>query len=237
MKRAPTFQLTLAIGVLQTLLSFSSEAQSPTNVYWIRYFNQFHFNKKWSWQSEFDERRSIQPDRQRQFIAHTYANYKLNSKNDLTSGITGSWVTNSKNLTVPELRFFQSITSKIATIGRIDVQTRFRLEERFFHNTDNDKTYLTDGFQFKFRTRYRLQFQRAFNNPNWTLRIIDEIMFHSDSSDPWKFDQNRAYVGIDRKLSKQLNLEIGYMLLHGLSNDTIVYGNILRTTLYHRINL
>ena len=237
LKKNLTLYIKLQIGVFTTLVCFSASAQSTTNLYWVRYFNQLHFNTKWSWQNEIDERRSIQPDHQRQFIMHSYANFKPNSKNDIATGITGSWVTNSKDLTVPELRLFQSITSKIAKLGKNEIQVRFRLEERFFHNTDDGRTYLTDGYHFKFRTRYRLQFQHTSDNQNWTVRLADEIMYHTNSSDAWKFDQNRAYAGVERKLTKQLSLEIGYMLLHALSNDKIIYSNNLRTTLYHRINL
>lgn len=220
-----------------TLICFSASAQSPANLYWTRYFNQLQFNKKWSWQNEVDERRSIHPDQQRQFIAHSYAVFNLKSKTDLAVGLSGSWVTNSNNLTVPELRSFQSVTSKVAMLGKTDIHIRFRIEERFFHNTDGEKTYLTEGFHFKLRTRYRIQFQRSFNNQKWTVRLADEIMYHTDSSDPWKFDQNRVYVGVERKLTKQLGLEVGYMLLHAFSNDKIINSNNLRTTLYHRISL
>jgi hypothetical protein len=204
----------------------------------VRYFNQLHFNSKWSWQTEMDERRSIQPDQQRQFIAHSFASFKLNSKNDLASGITGSWVTNTKKLTVPEIRFFQAITSNIATIGKVDLHFRFRLEERFLHNTDTQKANLTDGYRFKFRTRYRIQFQRNLDkNQKWTARLSDEIMYHTDSDDIWKFDQNRIYAGLERKLTEQLRLEMGYLLLHAFSNDAIIYSHVLRTTVYHRIKL
>ena len=228
----------ITLVVVLTLLCFCASAQRSTNLYWGRYFNQLHFNKKWSWQNEFDERRSIQPDQQRQFIFHTYANFKVRSKTDLATGYTGSWVTNTKNLTVPELRFFQSVTSKLATIGKIDLHFRFRLEERFFHNTDTEKINLTDGYHFKFRTRYRIQFQRSLDeNKKWLARISDEIMYHTDKDDIWKFDQNRIYAGVERKLTKQLSLEIGYLLAHVQSNDQIIRSNIVRTTLYHRITL
>jgi len=236
LKKIFNLRLILAVGVFMTPFCFSAFAQS-TNLYWVRYYNQLNFNAKWSWQNEIDERRSIQPDLQRQLIAHSYANFKPNTKMDLATGITGSWVTNSSNLTIPELRFFQSITSKVATMGKNEINFRFRLEERFFHNTDSDKKYLTDGYHFKFRTRYRIQFQRVSNNKNWTVRLADEIMYHTDHTDAWKFDQNRIYLGVERKLTRLLGLEVGYMLLHSLSNDQIVYSNNLRTTLYHRISL
>ncbi|MBK5278575.1 MAG: DUF2490 domain-containing protein, partial [Bacteroidia bacterium] len=143
MKTNFSFQLKLGFGVLMALQCFSVSAQSSANLYWIRYFNQLHFNEKWSWQNEIDERRAIQPDQQRQFIGHSYANYISKSKNSVTAGITGSWVTNTKNLTVPELRFFQSMSYDIATVKKFDIQFRFRLEERFFHNTDAQKINLT----------------------------------------------------------------------------------------------
>lgn len=238
MKNKLNSLILFTVGILTTPLCFSASAQSSSNLYWVRYFNQLHFNKKWSWQNEFDERRSIQPDQQRQFIMHTYANFKVNTKTDLAAGVTGSWVTNTKNLTVPELRFFQSATSKLATIGKIDLHFRFRLEERFLHNTDTEKINLTDGYHFKFRTRYRIQFQRSLDeNQKWLAKISDEIMYHTDEDAVWEFDQNRLYFGIERKLSKQLSLEMGYLLGHFLSNDQIIHSNIVRTTLYHRITL
>ncbi|MEK6780285.1 MAG: DUF2490 domain-containing protein [Bacteroidota bacterium] len=132
MRKGFSIQLTAAVGVLTAFLCFSASAQSSANLYWIRYFNQLHFNTKWSWQNEFDERRSIQPDQQRQFIMHSYANFNLKSRTEFSAGMTGSWVTNLSNLTVPEVRTFQSITSRLATIDKFEINFRFRLEERFF---------------------------------------------------------------------------------------------------------
>lgn len=225
--------------ILLTLICFRASAQTaPSNLYWFRYFNQIHFNSKWSWQNEFDERRSINPDQQRQFIIHSYANFKPKANTNFATGITRSWVTNSKNLTVPELRFFQSVTSNVATFDKFNVQFRFRLEERFLHKTDTEKINLMDGYNFKFRTRYRVQFQCSLDkNQKWLARLSDEIMYHTDSGDLWKFDQNRIYAGVERKLTKQLSVEIGYLLVHFLSNDQVLRSNIARTTLYHRIGL
>lgn len=228
----------LAKIVLLTFVTISSSAQSVANLYWFRYFNQVHFNQKWSWQSEFDERRSIHPDRQRQFIMHTFANYKTKSKTDLAAGITGSWVTNTKNLTVPEARFFQSATKTLITVKRLTVQGRFRLEERFLHHTNAEKTELVDGYHFRFRTRYRIQFQFGLDkSQKWLMRLTDEIMYHTDTDYWWKYDQNRFYAGIERKLTKQFSLEVGYLFLDAYSADKNLQSNVLRTTLYHRINL
>ena len=171
--------------ILLTLICFRASAQtSPSNLYWFRYFNQIHFNSKWSWQNEFDERRSINPDRQRQFIIHSYANFKPKANTNFATGFSRSWVTNSKNLTVPELRLFQSVISQVVTVRKFNIQIRFRLEERFLHKTDTEKINLRDGFDFKFRTRYRIQFQYSLDeNQKWLARLSDEIMFHTDSGD------------------------------------------------------
>lgn len=168
---------------------------------------------------------------------HSYGNFRPTEKTDFSAGISGSWVTNAKDLAVPEVRAFQSVTQQVIKIDNFYIHVRLRVEERFFHNTDSENINLTDGYRFKLRSRYRIQFQHISNNQNWTVRLADEIMYHTDSSDAWKFDQNRVYVGIERKLTKQLGLEIGYMLLHALSRDNIIYSNNLRTTLYHRISL
>lgn len=225
------------MGVFLTLVCFSASAQSTANLYWVRYFNQLHFNSKWSWQNEIDERRSIRPDRQRQFIMHSYGNFRPTEKTDFAAGISGSWVTNAKDLTVPEVRAFQSVTQQLIKAGNFNIHFRLRIEERFFHNTDSENSSLTDGYHFKLRTRYRIQFQYISANLNWAIRLADEIMYHTDNSEAWKFDQNRVYVGMERKLTKQLSLEVGYLLLHALSNDKFIYSNNLRTTIYHRISL
>lgn len=224
--------------VFMTFISFTASSQSPTNLYWVRYFNQINFNQKWSWQSEFDGRRSIKSDNQRQFIMHAFVNVNTKSKTDLSAGITGSWVTNAKNLTVPEIRFFQSVTANLVTVKRLTVQVRFRLEERFLHLTNTEKTELVDGYHFRFRTRYRIQFQYGLDkNQKWLVRLSDEIMYHTDSDYWWKYDQNRFYAGIERKFSKGLSLEVGYLFLDAYSVDKNPQFNVVRTTLYHRINL
>ncbi len=169
---------------------------------------------------------------------HTFVNFKTKSEVDLATGITGSWATNTKNLIVPEIRFFQSVTANLITIKRLAVQGRFRLEERFLHNTNTEKTELVDGYHFRFRTRYRIQFQYGLDkNEKWSIRLSDEIMYHTDSDYWWKFDQNRFYLGAEHKFTKQLSLEIGYVLLTANSNGQHLQSNVLRTTLYHRINL
>lgn len=224
--------------VLLTFISVAASAQSSTNLYWFRYFNQVNFNQTWSWQSEFDERRSINPDRQHQFIMHTFVNFKTKSKIDFAAGITGSWVTNAKDLTVPEIRFFQSVTANLITAKRLTLQGRFRLEERFLHHTNAEKTELVDGYHFRFRTRYRIQFQYGLDkNQKWSIRLSDEIMYHTDSDYWWKYDQNRFYIGVEKKFTKKLSLEVGYLLLNSYSIGRNLQSNVLRTTLYHRINL
>jgi len=232
----------LKIKLLLTLaflaIGFVSWGQASTHAYWIRYFNQLNFSSKWSWQNEIDERRSIQPHQQLQFIAHSYAGFKAGKKTDLMAGVTVSWVTNTQHLTVPEQRLHQAIVYSFAIGKKLEISGRLRAEERFFRNTTDDRTAVTDGYHFRFRSRYRLQFLIPLGNTGkWNARIADEIMYDTDANDAWSFDQNRAYASLEYSFSKPVSLEIGYMYFTARANNQDVASHIIRTTLYHRIFL
>jgi hypothetical protein len=89
--------------------------------------------------------------------------------------------------------------------GQLDLTHRTRFEERFIENTDSTSFRL----RHLLRVTYPLGKQKK-----WYLASSDEVFFNMNSvgSGPNAgFDQNRAFVGIGRKLKQHLQVEAGYM--------------------------
>lgn len=90
------------------------------------------------------------------------------------------------------------------------LSNRTRLEERFIQRAG----------ETSFRGRHRLLVKVPLGNGKWSLLTYDEIFVNlndTPSGPKSGFDQNRLFVGINRKLNQYLDMEIGY--LHNYVNN------------------
>jgi hypothetical protein len=186
--------------------------------YWLRFYLQETFAKKWSWHLELDERRLINPDRQLQFITHAHVHRQLGKGTEVSMGGSYSVVNQ-----VMEHRLFQEFHYSKLLGQRMIWANRFRTEQRRIEQDEG-------LWQWRFRVRYRLQLGYLLGK-NWGLKLSDEIMWHTDA-----FDQNRIYVAIEKKFSKVFSLEIGYLKLYQFRSES-AYGDrdILRSTFYLKL--
>lgn len=96
--------------------------------------------------------------------------------------------------------------------SKLLLTTRFRLEERFFTETD------IDDFSFGGRYLLRLMFPLKKINKKLSFVLSNEIFFNFNDavleilSDG--YNQNRAFVGLNYKLNDHVMLEAGYQLQH-----------------------
>ncbi len=75
------------------LLNFHAKAQKTVtnqSLYWLRYYNQFTINKKWTWINEMDDRRFFKNSRQHHLIFHSHLQYKFFHSSDAAFGLTYS---------------------------------------------------------------------------------------------------------------------------------------------------
>lgn len=218
-------------------ISFLAQGQSKhENLYWIRWYERVQLTKNWTLHGEVDNRRTFDPDKQRQFISHIHLHYQFHKKANVSQGLTYSAVTNSSGTAVPEWRpFNELVMGDFPLAGKLSAAFRFRVEERFLHRALSDGS-LGDGYRFLMRSRYRGHVSLPIN-PMFTARVGDEIMYHTGEGNSVAFDQNRLYTSMDIKLNDSFSFEMSYILLHQRSSGVMHISNVLRATIYHRFSL
>jgi hypothetical protein len=215
---------------------------------WYGYFNTLIFSEKWQLTSEIQERHFISPTRQHQFLLRSQATRKLGS------GWSGSfgfcYFLQSPNdplaqsrLLIPELRPHLELSQK-QVLKYVTLDHRYRFEARFFHNTNDERTELEDGYDLgNFRFRYRL----TASVPIWKFaekqslkfKVSDELHVNIGSKIKTNvFEQNRLYAGLNVDATKDLALEFGYLnWFQQRNNGTFYNRHIARFTIYHKIDL
>jgi Protein of unknown function (DUF2490) len=217
-------------------------------MYWIRYYGEYILSPKWTSTIEVEDRRFLPTNRQLYWVLpRVNFLYKLGSGWETAAGFMYYLTSNPADpdkpvqVTVPELRPHEEIDYQ-QKINKLTISHRYRLEERFIHNSSN--TSLTPGYTFNFRFRYQLQLayaiiKKASGAGSMNVRVYDEIMFnfgHSIINN--SFDQNRIYAGINYGISKTVQAELGYLnwFQERSSSNQYYDRDIARLTIYHNID-
>lgn len=232
------------------LNNYVSNAQTEKNVdhqslLWTRYYNQLELNDKWSIHSEFDNRVFINPNVQNLFVIRVQGRYKISDQVVLGSGFAYFNVATQdpdidSGFNKPEYRLQQDLTWK-QNLGKINLNQRFQIEERFFQ--DFDTQGLKSGTTFAMRFRYRLQGDYTFwKKEKQFLKtlIYDEIMINAGSKIVKNtFDQNRIYAGLQYGVNSDLAIEMGYMnsFQQRVSGVDYYDRNIIRFSIYHKLKI
>lgn len=124
-----------------------------------------------------------------------------------------------------------------------NVYQRFKVEARFFHQTENNE--LVGGYQFSnFRMRYQLGLDipliKKQDAEKLILKIKDEVMFNFGKNIVKNvFDQNRIYISLNYPMNKNLAFEAGYLnWFQQRPSGTDFYNrDIIRFSVFHKINL
>lgn len=154
----------------------------------------------------------------------TGINYQKSEK--IQFGIGGAFL--SSKFYLPEEHFetghqywfYQESTLK-SKLYRSSIAQRLRLENRWI--------YRNNEVRFNMRVRYRLQFIQNLNEKTY-LKVFDEFFVNLNDA---FFNQNRLYIGIGHRVSKNINVDIGYLKNHFTStqNDVIRMGINFKTNL------
>lgn len=117
-----------------------------------------------------------------------------------------------------ENRLFQQLLLE-NHIKKLAVVNRSRLEERFIENAG------ATAVRFRHMLRLAYPLDKA---QKWSAVTYDEFFVNlnrTPSGPQGGFDQNRLFVGLNRKLNKQVNAEAGYMMnyvnRHGGTPDKV----------------
>jgi hypothetical protein len=159
----------------------------------------------WRWYTEIQLRLRDKARYIDQVLVRTAVIYDLNNQTSLWLGFAEVTYYPQATEIFKEHRIWQQILYNFKPVGGINIQSRTRLEERFFENAPS--TY--------YRLRQMLRITAPSNISSKLLLVVyDEGFFYlNDTNYGLKrgFDQNRAFAGINWALNDNMNLEIGYL--------------------------
>ncbi len=134
---------------------------------------------------------------------------------------------------VPELRPHVELAYR-QRLKRINIDQRYRMEARFFHQTNAARTELEDGYAFNnFRFRWRIQgavpLWKIDNKRSLRVRVSNELHVNLGRKIQINvFDQNRIYGGFSVDFLPNLSFDVGYMNWFQQKPD----GNFLTETYF-----
>lgn len=138
-----------------------------------------------------------------QFILHALLGYRFNEHFSFFQGYAWStlYIPNFRR----EQRPYQELTFS-HELSKIVLDHRFRFEERFIQDIEG----------ISLRARYRLKGIYPLDVKKiWSLVLFDELFVNLNShfdGPQAGIDQNRLYAGINRKLTDNTNIDLGYQL-------------------------
>ncbi|WP_407402360.1 DUF2490 domain-containing protein [Chryseobacterium sp.] len=194
-------KIAITIGIAGSSLFSAQESDLGA---WYMYFGNNKINEKFNFHNEVQYRNFDGIGDLEQLLLRTGIGYDLTENNNnvmLGYGFIMSrpYKDGVKTENIEHRIFQQYITKQ--KFGRVNLQHRYRLEERF----------LQDDFRMRFR--YYLGVNVPINNKEMVPKTIyasayNEIFLNLDSP---TFDRNRVYGAIGYVINKNLKIEAGYM--------------------------
>lgn len=176
------------------------------------YFGDHQIGKsKWGVHLEGQWRRADLGLRWQQLLLRPGVNYQVHPRLLLTTGYafidTHRYGDYPVPVKFPEHRFFQqAVWNKRA--GRLDLQSRFRLEQREIGLPGNG----AQPWRHENRFRYMLRANAPLGQSKYYVGLYNELFVNWGRNVVGNhFDQNRAYVALGRNLARQTRIEIGFM--------------------------
>ncbi len=207
------------------------KAQTDTGN-WLMYFGTNTVSEKFSIHTEAQYRNhTISPTNIEQLLLRTGLNYHFKPNASATFGYAhiGNYEYDSerKSPEVEEHRIWQQFLTT-NTIGRVKLEHRYRLEERFVED------------DFKMRFRYRLMVFVPLNRPiieagTLYLGIYDELFINDKRN---FFDRNRLYGGLGYQYANNMHFQVGLLRqeVQTTAKTFLQFGLIFNTDLRNTKN-
>ena len=199
---------------------------------WVMYFGNHRINDKWGLHTEYQWRRSDFFEHWQQSLARFGLDYYTKGGVQLTGGY--AWIRSYLYGNQPiqhkfsEHRVWQQLILK-NKIQRLDIQHRYRLEQRFLEhwekNTDDE--FEKTGYLFRQRARYRLLINIPLNKKEMAdktlfLCVYDEVFLgYGKGIGKNILDQNRLYAALGWRFDAKSNVQLGYLNHYLVKSDGI----------------
>lgn len=187
---------------------------------WLNYVGDHPLgNGPWGLHLETQTRRADLGADWQQLLVRPGVNYQINPNLSVSAGwayaLTYPYGAYPVTASFPEHRAWEQLLHQFRLFG-LDWSQRFRLEQRWLGEmTKNAGTgdYDLSNWRYENRIRYMLRTSVPLSDSGKTyLALWDEVFFNFGSNVVGNdFDQNRAFIGIGRKLTAATRLEAGFM--------------------------
>ena len=214
-----------------SLVSYSAYAQQKEidtqSLSWGCYFGTYRLTENWSVWTELQLRRADFVNEWQQVLPRVGLNYHFRNNIIFTAGYAYLWTYPYGEQPIPlnEPRYEHRPWQQVLLLhesGKVTFQHRFRLEQRFLQNwsAPDPVTHLRSiepGFELQNRMRYRFLLALPLtvdSNGNQKLfaTVYDEIFVNFGDNIGFNlFDQNRIGATLGYQVTKQFNLQAGYM--------------------------
>ncbi len=197
-------------------------AQTSETAGWFFLSHSQKLAKKWSYMTDVQLRSSPEFKFFQNILLRPGLLYHITDKQSVGIGYTyfATWDHNESPRTFePENRIFEQYTLELE-FGRLKLNNRFRLEQRFIQKTDEN--VFAQRFRHQVQAKFRLNADTAFKK-GWYLNLQNEIFLNIQNKEKLNnnfFDQNRPYAGIGYRFTKKIETELGYYHRYQLEKDS-----------------
>ena len=201
--------------------TFAQKKISKQTLAWTMYQGNHKLSKKWGLHTEYQWRRTDYYQHWQQSLLRIGLDYHLNANAFVSAGygsiITFPYGEMPVSHRFHENRIWEQFTQK-STIGRVDIQHRYRLEQRILDNyVKSDAEFVKDGTVFRNRVRYRAMAFIPLNHKTMSdntlfLNVNDEVFLgFGEGIGTNMLDQNRLQIALGWKFNVKCMLQIGYL--------------------------
>lgn len=190
------FKYLLIAIFLMPVIAFSQESNLGN---WLIYIGNKKLDNQWNIHNEVQYRNYNAIGDLEQLLLRTGVGKNLtDGNNNLLLGYgfirSENYTNETEKIVVNEHRLFQQFITK-QSIGKVNVQHRYRFEQRFVED------------DFKLRFRYFLGLAYPITDKLY-LSSYNEIFLNTKRN---AFDRHRLYGGLGYKISNKVKVELGYM--------------------------
>jgi hypothetical protein len=240
----------LFISTLLVALSVRAQKEIVTQENaWLVYIGNHRVTDQVGFHTEYQFRRAEIFQDWQQSLLRLGVDYYTKNGEQVTAGY--AWIKSFPYGEQPiahannEHRIWQQFIAK-SKLNRIDLQHRYRLEQRFIENwlgPDNG-TYMKDGHAFRQRARYRFQItfplSRKELSDNTLFFIANDEVFIGFGKGIGKnvLDQNRLYSALGWRFNQACNMQLGYLNQYSIKKDGIhaERNHTLQATLLYNLD-
>ena len=216
------FQIIVVAGMVMPALLSAQKIISPQTHGWAMYVGTHKLTDKFSLMTEYQWRRADGFKSWQQSLLRFGLEYNVNPNVSVMAGY--AWVKSFPYGEQPilhefdENRIFEQVNLK-SKIGNVEVQHRYRLEQRFMEQYANDASnnIIQADPVFRNRLRYRAMAiiplsRKELTDQTLFMNVNDEVFLGFGSGIGKNImDQNRFIAALGWRFDKNFNVQVGYL--------------------------